>query len=272
MSSECVVLVTGASSGFGLATAEHLAKSGYCVFGTSRRATALAPYGAYQLLPMDVDDDESVRRGVEAVLERAGRIDVVVNNAGIGYGGAVEDTSIEEARAHLETNFFGAVRVCRAVLPTMRGQGSGTIVNISSIAGLVGIPFQAFYSASKFALEGFSEALRLEVQPFGIRVVLVEPGDARTGFTANRRRTAASLENPAYRALCDRALAVMEADEEGGFAPELLAHLVERIIRSRSPRLRYTLAPLPIRLAATLKKVVPSGLFEWGLARYYGLR
>lgn len=265
-----VVLITGTSSGFGKATAEHLAKRGYRVFGTSRQPAA-AGGCAYETLRMDVDDDESVQEGVRLVLERAGRIDVVVNNAGIGYGGSVEDTSLAEARAHLETNFFGAVRVCRAVLPAMRAQGSGKIINISSIAGAIGIPFQAFYSASKFALEGFSEALRLEVRPFGIHVVLIEPGDARTGFTAHRRRTAASLENPAYKGPCERALAVMEADERNGFPPERLAQVVERIIVARRPRARYVVAPAAQAAALALKKVLPEPLFEWALERYYRL-
>ena len=149
--------------------------------------------------------------------------------------------------------------------------GWGTIINISSVAGAIGIPYQAFYSASKFALEGFSEALRLEVRPFGIRVALVEPGDARTGFTANRRRTAASLENPAYREACERALAVMEADERHGFAPERLARTVERILTARAPRLRYVVAPAPEAAALALRKLVPAWLFEWVLEKYYRL-
>jgi NAD(P)-dependent dehydrogenase (short-subunit alcohol dehydrogenase family) len=270
-----VVLITGASSGFGKACAEHLHARGYRVFGTSRRAPPLegrAPdAGTFTMLPMDVDEDESVQQGVAAVLRHAGRLDVVVNNSGIGIAGAVEDTTVEEARVQMETNFFGVLRVCRAALPVMRAQGSGRIINISSLGGRVGVPFQALYSASKFALEGLSEALRMEVRPYGIRVVLIEPGDACTGFTARRQRTAASLENPAYRKLCDRALAVMEADEKNGLAPERVARLVERVIRARSPRLRYVVAPLPEALAMTLKRVVPASLFERGLMKYYRL-
>lgn len=276
MAGNRVVLITGASSGFGKACAEHLCRRGYQVFGTSRHASPAAPAegGAgvtLDLMRMDVDDDDSVQWGIEAVVRRAGRLDVVINNAGIGIAGAVEDTTIAEARAQLETNFYGALRVCRAALPIMRAQGSGTIINISSVGGLVGVPLQALYCASKFALEGLSEALRLEVRPFGIRVVLVEPGDARTGFTARRRRTAASLENPAYRQRCDRAVGVMEADERNGLRPERLARVVEAIIRARSPRLRYVVAPLPEALAVALKKVVPAGVFEWALGKYYRL-
>lgn len=269
-----IVLITGTSSGFGQACARYLHRRGYRVFGTSRRAPAEPTRDAqgFELLRMDVDDEASVRRAVDQVLQRAGRVDVAVNNAGFGLAGAVEDTSIAEARAQLETNFLGAVRVCRAVLGSMRAQGGGTIINVSSLGGLAGIPFQAFYSASKFALEGFSEALRLEVAPFGIRVVLVEPGDSCTGFTANRRRTAASSESPVYRQRLERALAVMEADERNGCRPDQLSPVVERIIRARSPRVRYVVAPAMEAAALALKRVVPGRLFEWGVARYYRLR
>jgi NAD(P)-dependent dehydrogenase (short-subunit alcohol dehydrogenase family) len=278
MHSKRVVLISGTSSGFGKACAQHLCARGYQVFGTSRTyapALPTAPIGnracQFDRLRMDVDDDESVRQAVEAVLAIVGRIDVVVNNSGIGIAGAVEDTTVDEARAQLETNFFSVLRVCRAVLPAMRAQGSGTIINISSIGGLVGIPFQALYSASKFAVEGLSEALRLEVRPFGIRVVLVEPGDADTAFTARRVRTAASLGNPTYREACERAVAIMEADEKNGMAPERVARLVEKIMRTRSPRLRYVVAPAPEAVAFGLRRFVPAGLFEWGLRRYYRL-
>jgi NAD(P)-dependent dehydrogenase (short-subunit alcohol dehydrogenase family) len=189
-----VVLVTGASSGIGKACAERLFARGCRVYGTSRQApralaqvrtSDLAPM--LRMIPLDVTSDASVDAAVGVVVACEGRIDAVVNNAGFGVAGAAELTTIEEAREQFETNFFGTVRVCRAVLPVMRQQGSGRILNVSSIAGRIGIPFQAFYSASKFAIEGFSEALRMEVAPFGVKVVLIEPGDFRTGFTAARR-------------------------------------------------------------------------------------
>ena len=192
---------------------------------------------------MDVRDDASVRAAVADLVAREGRIDVVVNNAGIAVAGAVEDTSIEEALEQFDVNFFGVLRVCRAVLPHMRARRSGCIVNIGSIAGLVAVPYQGLYSASKFALEGLSEALRLEVRPFGIRVVLIEPGDHRTGLTDNRRATAAARENPAYRDRYERAVARMAADERGGPAPEAVARLVRRIVELKKPRLRYTAGP-----------------------------
>ncbi len=274
-SNQRVVLITGASSGIGRACAAHLGRKGYRVYGTSRRAP---PEGEpptddrpFTLIPMDVTDDASVEWGVRLILEREGRLDVVVNNAGMGYAGSVEDTSIEEAREQLETNFFGALRVCRAALPHMRERGGGYIVNISSIGGLVGIPFQALYSASKFAIEGLTEALRLEVKPYNIRVSLIEPGDCCTGFTANRRKTRACQRGSVYDERSAAALAVMEKDEQCGEPLDHVAHLLERIITHPAPRLRYQVGPLPERVAIWLKRFVPSAMFEWGLSKYYKL-
>ncbi len=292
-----VVLVTGASSGIGKACAELLAARGCRVYGTSRRAPrAVAEAGTSEaapllrMIPLDVTSDASVEAAVGIVLAREGRIDAVVNNAGFGIAGAAERTTIEEAREQFETNFFGTVRVCLAVLPVMRQQGRGRIVNISSIAGQVAVPFQAFYSASKFAIEGFSEALRAEVAPFGVRVVLVEPGDFRTGFTAARRMATGANKSPVGReqdvpvgrgfslagaAYADnqaRALAVMEHDETHGATPDAVAQLVHRIITSRSPGVRYAVGPFFERVTLLLKRLLPSRLLSWGIAKYYGVR
>ncbi len=268
-----VVLVTGASSGIGKACAEHLRAKGYRAYGTSRHAPPAAAEGAGlpRLIPLDVTSDESVAAAIRLILDREGRLDVVVNNAGFGIAGAVEETTVDAARAQLDTNFFGTVRVCRAALPVMRRQGGGCIVNVSSIAGQVGIPFQAHYSASKFAVEGFTEALRMEAAPFGIRVALVEPGDFRTGFTANRRLTTRE-DAGAYGERARRAIAVMEHDERRGRTPEVVARLIEHIITRRSPRLRYTVGPVSERLALVLKRFAPARLFEWGIATYYRVR
>jgi NAD(P)-dependent dehydrogenase (short-subunit alcohol dehydrogenase family) len=269
-----VVLITGASSGIGKACAEHLHQRGYRVYGTSRHAameTSAASSVGFKMIKMDVDVDNSVGRGIEWVVEQERRLDVVVNNGGFGLAGAIEDTSIEEAKAQLETNFFGALRVCQAVLPIMREQGGGYIVSISSLAGRIAVPFQGLYSASKFAMEGLTEALRLEVRPYGIRVVLIEPGDLATEFTAHRRRTAQSQHNPAYRERYETALRIMEASEAEGGTPQEVARLLERIIKDPSPRLRYTVGPFFQRAAAELRKAVPARLFEWGLAKYYRL-
>ncbi len=160
-----VVFITGATSGIGRACAEHLASRGWRVFGAGRRASASTTISGIEMLPIDVDDAVSVRACVDAVLDKAGRLDAVINNAGFSTRGAVEDTAIEDAKAQFETNFFGILRVCQAVLPALRAGGGGHIVNISSLAGLVGVPFTGLYSASKFALEGVSESLRTRDAP-----------------------------------------------------------------------------------------------------------
>ena len=270
-----VVLITGATSGIGQACAQHLARRGYQVFGTGRRAPfppRSTPEGSPVLIHMDVTQDESVRRAVDYIVERAGRIDVLVNNAGYSLAGAVEDTSIEEAKAQFETNFFGVHRVCRAVLPVMRAQGSGLIVNIGSIAGVIALPFQPFYSATKFALAGFTEALSHEVRPFGIRVTLIAPGDIRTSVTENRVRAAAWTSDSPYASYAKRALEIQERDERHGGSPEEVAILLERIVRAHNPAPHYRVGPFFERVAAVLKGVVPARFFHWAVGKYYGLR
>ncbi len=266
-----VILITGASSGIGKVCAEHLAQEGHLVFGTSRRA----PFppeeprpGRPRMLQMDVNEEESVQRGVDFILEEAGQLDAVVNNAGFGIAGAVEDTSIDEAKELFETNFFGVMRVCRAVLPAMRERRSGLIVNISSLAGLIGLPYQGLYSATKFAIEGLTEALRIEVQPFDVQVVLIEPGDIRTSFTDNRRMVAGA-EASVYADDCKHMMGIVEIDERNGAPAEGVAYLLARIIAHPAPRLRYRVGPLTQKIAGALKGVIPGRLLEWALTQYY---
>ncbi len=271
------VLVVGASSGIGRACALHLARGGYRVVGTTRRSPddveadlrqELSDSDRLEIIAMDVDDEASVIAGVREMTERADRIDAVINCAGFGIGGSIEDADDAEAKAIFETNLFGTLRVCRAVLPIMRKQGNGTIVNISSIGGRIALPFQGLYSATKFAVEGLTESLRMEAQRFGIRVVLVEPGDFATGFTDSRRPVRAA-ESEAYADAYRAALAVVEKDERGGASPQAIGRLVVRILSSRSPRLRYTVGPVFQRIAVRLKSILPSKFFGWGLRKYY---
>jgi NAD(P)-dependent dehydrogenase (short-subunit alcohol dehydrogenase family) len=277
-----VVLVTGASSGIGLASASYLASRGFRVYGTSRRVpeneTVLTGHAAAQgqadqiiMLTMDVTSDQSVKQGVERILSREGRLDIAINNAGMGIVGPVEKTTVEEARRQLEVNFFGAFRVCREVLRPMRQQGGGYIVNIGSIAGVIAIPYQAMYCASKFALEGLSESMRLEVRPFGVKVSVVQPGDHRTALTQNRQCTAAAHEDLAYSRPLDAALAQTAQDEQAGPGPEKVAHLVHRIVNLPNPRLRYTVGPPVQRAAVWLKRFFPYSLIEHTIRIYYHL-
>ena len=208
-----VVLITGASSGFGRAIAERLAKRGLRVFGTSRHPNS-AGLG-YEMVAMDVDDDASVADGVAAVIQAAGRIDVVVNNAGVVMAGSIEDTTIEEAKQQIETNLFGVVRVTRAVIPQMRRQGGGKIINMSSIGGLISLPFQAFYCVSKFGVEAFTEALRMELRPFNIKVCCIEPGDFKTEMT-DKRIVVAAADSAAYGAQMRKSVDSYADDERNG--------------------------------------------------------
>jgi NAD(P)-dependent dehydrogenase (short-subunit alcohol dehydrogenase family) len=229
------VLVTGASSGLGAATAAHLAGLGHRVYAASRRGTVDSTNAAMPLR-MDVDDDASVAAGVDDIWRLEGRIDVVVNCAGYGVAGPIEDTPLAMAQAQFDTNVFGVLRVCQRVLPLMRRQRAGLIVNVTSIAGELSLPFQGIYSATKFAVEGLSEALRAEVRPFGIHVVLVQPGDFRTGFTAARRTVAADGSPYATRSV--RALETAARDERAGADPQQLARAIARIVGCRRPKHR----------------------------------
>lgn len=263
-----VVLVTGASSGIGKCCAEYLAQQGCRVYGTSRNTDSTdseqrsSNANLFQMIQMDVTDELSVKKGVDFIIARESRIDVLVNNAGIAIIGSLEDTTIAEAKSQLETNFFGALRVCRAVLPAMRRQGTGYIVSVSSIGGLIGLPFQSAYSASKFALEGAMEALRIEVRPLGIRVVLIEPGDFQTEITAHRQKAEQSIENTAYYGRFQKVMRIVESGERNASTPEPIARLINKIIQMNSPRLRFTVGAFSQRLAVPLKKILPSRLFE----------
>ena len=262
------VLITGASSGIGRACALHLHERGFHVYGTSRDAGADAT--PFTMLQMDVTDETSVQRAIHTITEREGRIDIVVNNAGIGIAGPLESTSIEEAQRLLDVNLLGALRVSRAVLPTMRRQQAGYIVSIGSIGGLIAIPYQSLYSASKFGLEGMMESLRMEVRPFGVRVVLIEPGDTRTPFGENRTVTADAATRDSYRWF-PTALSRMVKDEQNGPGPEGVARRLHRIVNTKNPRLRYTTGPAVQRAAVWLKRLLPNAALEYGMRKYYGL-
>lgn len=266
-----VVLVTGASSGIGRAAAAMLHDKGHIVYGTSRDP------GRHQLpwrmIALDVTDDESAAAAMQAVLAEQGRIDALVNNAGLVLAGAVEDTSLDEARRVFETNLFGVLRMARAALPAMRAQRGGVIVNVGSLAGRVGLPFQGLYSASKFALEGLSESLRLEVAGFGVQVVLVAPGDTATSVVDNRLRTEASGQAAsAYAGEFQRVLARFEAEERAGSPADGVAARILDIVEGRAGGPRHVVGPLAQRVLVAARAVIPMRLFQWGLGLYYGLR
>ena len=259
-----VALVTGASSGIGEATAKRLAAAGYKVYGTSRRG-AQASGQAFEMLPLDVTSDASVEVLVEEVLGREGRIDLLVNNAGFGVApGGAEESSIEQARAIFETNFFGLIRMTRAVLPHMRQQGSGRIINMSSVLGFLPMPYGALYAATKHAVEGYSESLDHELRTLGIRVSVVEPAYTKTPFDANFLEPDAKLD--AYRevrtAVDRRIKEVMTAAEQ----PDVVAEVVLKAALADQPRLRYTAGGLASRLRF-LRRFAPAAWVDAGIRK-----
>ncbi len=261
-------LVTGASAGIGLACADLLHAAGWTVTGASRRGTASDGWAG---LVMDVDDEASVQAGIAGVLAAHGGIDALVAAAGWGLAGAVEQSAIDEAKAQFETNFWGCVRVVKAVLPAMRAGGSGRIVLVSSIGGVIGIPYQAFYSASKFALEGFAEALAYEVEPFGVRVTLVQPGNVRTDFSDSRRMAVAAADDDAYAAALAKAVGQMEHDERNGVPPTDVAAVVQRVLRSPRPPRRVSVGRAGERAGLVAKRLLPYRVFEAGAKSSLGV-
>jgi len=261
-----VVLVTGATSGIGKTIAEHLNGKGYIVYGAARRPEHVST-SDFPILKLDVTSDNSVTDCVNRIIEVEKKIDVLINNAGFGIAGPIEENAIEEAKAQFDTNYFGVVRMCKAVIPHMRAAGNGLIINISSIGGLVCVPFQTHYCASKFAVEGLSEGLRLEVARFGIKVVLIEPGDFKTGFPSCRRIDDMSKIDSPYNPYFINSIKMMEQGELCGPEPTPIAHQVEKIIKKKAPRLRYTVAHMPQNLIPPLKRLLPSKVIEKIIAK-----
>jgi NAD(P)-dependent dehydrogenase (short-subunit alcohol dehydrogenase family) len=263
-----IALVTGASSGIGEATAKRLAAAGYKVYGTSRRGTQ-AGQRVFQMLPLDVTRDASVEAAAREVMRLEGRIDVLVNNAGFGVAPAgAEESSIEQARAIFETNFFGIVRMTRAVVPHMRRQGGGRIINIGSVLGLIPAPYMALYAASKHAIEGYSESLDHELRTWGIRVSVIEPAYTKTQFDANLLEPDAKLDE--YRevraALGERLKEVMAAADQ----PDVVADVVLQAVSAARPKLRYTAGGLALRLRL-LRRFAPAGLVDAGIRKHHQL-
>jgi NAD(P)-dependent dehydrogenase (short-subunit alcohol dehydrogenase family) len=250
-----VVLVTGASSGIGLATANLLYSRGWTVIGVSRRGVG---GDGWQHKTMDVCSDEDVTRTIREVVSEHGRLDALVCCAGVGLAGPVETTSIAAAHAQLETNFWGVARSVQAALSDLR-ESRGRIVVISSVAGVLGLPFQAYYSASKFALEGWAESLSWEVEPFGVRVTLVQPGNYKTGFT-DARETHADDER--YRSAADAAISRMESDEKQGRTAESAAGEIVSVLERKNPPMRCTIGALQERSGAWARRLLPFRLFK----------
>lgn len=259
-----VVLVTGVSSGIGRAVADAFAAKGFEVFGTSRNPRTTQPVAGVELVQLDVTDDASVAAAVSTVVQRAGRIDIVVNNAGAGVFGAAEETSIAQAQQLFETNFFGLVRLTREVLPYLRAQRSGRIINIGSVLGFLPSPYGSLYAASKHAVEGYSESVDHETRDFGVRVSVVEPGYTNTSFEANATDADSPLDS--YEAVREHVKQVIAKAVRAGDDPAVVAQTVLKAATSRTPKLRYPAGPLARRLSL-LKKFAPAALLDNGIRK-----
>ena len=258
-----VAIVTGASGGIGEATARALHAAGYRVFGTYRRPPSTRSPGI-EYLACDVTSDESVEAAVGQVLAQAGRVDLLINNAGVGLIAGAEESSVEQAKSLFDVNLFGVFRLTKAVLPIMRRQGSGRIVNISSVMGLIPAPFMALYAASKHALEGYSESLDHETRSSGIRVVLVEPAYTRTSFEGNVYQADQQLD--VYRSARTNAEGVMRDSMKTADTPELVASAVVKAATEVNPNRRYT-AGRTARQVSLLRRFVPASAFDKSLRK-----
>ncbi|MBO4267991.1 MAG: SDR family oxidoreductase [Bacteroidaceae bacterium] len=262
------ILITGITSGIGRAMAERLSEEGHTVYGTFRRSSEEIPGVHY--LKADVRDEEAVREAVSAMLEREGWIDVFINNAGMGTGGPLQCLPTKLVSEQMDVNFMGFVRFLHYVLPSMTARKQGRIICISSIGGLLGLPFQGAYSASKFAVEGYCESLRMELKPFNISVTTINPGDFATSFTSNRIKPADEEVTRLYPGYT-RSMDSIEHDEKSGLEPRRLAVKVSRIIRKSNPAARYIVATPVQKMSLVLKRVLPPKLFGRILASYYKL-
>jgi len=266
-----VILVTGASSGLGLATAGALAAAGHTVYGASRNIDKVKA-ASFKTIQMDVTDDASVNAAVDKIIKAEGKIDVLVNNAGNGITGPLYAMPVELAKKQFEVNFFGVVRVSSAVLPGMIENKQGLVINIGSLAGLFGLPYQGLYSASKFAIEGYSESLRMELNNTGVKVTVVNPGDFKTDFTGNREKAPFPLKNEKLQKEFEAAVAAMEKDESVGASPDKLAAKIVKIVDTSSPAHNYLVGAIGQTIAVTLKSILPGGLFVKLMNDHYGIK
>jgi NAD(P)-dependent dehydrogenase (short-subunit alcohol dehydrogenase family) len=263
-----VVVVTGTSSGIGRAIAMYLGAAGHRVYGGSPTAETDDALPGVKALPLDVRDADAVAAFVHRVVDTAGRIDVLVNNAGYAMGGALEETSIDEAKAQFDTNFFGVARMVNAVLPEMRRAGGGQIINIGSGAGITAEPFAGYYTATKFAIEGYTEALRHEVGSFGIKVSVVEPGWFRTEIVRNAKRAAQPMD--VYQRSREHVFATVTNYCDTGADPVAVARRVAEVMAARRPYVRYPVGN-DVTWSARFRRVLPERLYQWLVARYYRL-
>ena len=263
-----VILITGASTGLGHSMATYLAQRGYVVYGTSRQAEV--PEQAFHMLTMDVNNAEGVHKAIEQIIKQEGRLDVLINNAGLGIAAPVEVLPLADVQRVFDTNVVGVIRMVQAVLPYMRQQRSGLIINISSIAAEAGLPYRGAYSASKAAVERLTEALRLELAPFGVQACSIQPGGTRTDINKNRLR--ASLpEDSVYKVTFDRTYDLIDQSVSEGIDPAVFGSLIETIISSSQVKRLYRVGKPVEKLSVLLKQILPTALYERMIRNHYNM-
>ncbi|HEU4496307.1 MAG TPA: SDR family oxidoreductase [Flavobacterium sp.] len=264
-----VVLITGASSGIGKSIGELLHDKGFAVYGTSRNPERIAA-SKFPLVALDVRNQESIKNAVAEVTRLAGRIDIVINNAGVGITGPLEEIPADEIKNNFETNFFGPIEVMKAVMPQMRAQKSGLIVNITSIAGYMGLPYRSIYSASKGALALVTEALRMEVKDFGIQITDVAPGDFATNIAAGRYH-APLVKGSAYEKPYGAILKMIDEHVDSGSSPSEMGVAILKIIENPRPKVHYKVGAFMQKFSIALKRILPDKVYEKMLASHYKL-
>ena len=264
-----VVLITGGSSGIGKSIGEFLHQKGFVVYGTSRNPEKITN-SIFPLVALDVRDKQSIVNCVAEVIQKSGRLDIVINNAGVGITGPIEEIPTEEIRNNFETNLFGPIEVMKAVLPQMRLQRSGLIINITSIAGYMGLPYRSVYSASKGALELITESLRMEVKSFGIHLTNVAPGDFATNIASGRFH-APLLNDSAYKIPYGNTLKMIDEHVDSGSNPIEMALVIYKIIQTKAPKVHYKVGLLMQKFSIVLKRVLPDNVYEKLLMKHYKL-
>ncbi len=264
-----VVLITGGSSGIGKSIGEYLVQKDMTVFGTSRNPQNYSD-SIFPIIDLDVTKKETISNCIQTVIDTAGRIDVVINNAGAGITGPIEEIPEEEIKRNFETNFFGPINVIKSVLPQMRKQNSGLIINITSIAGYMGLPYRGIYTASKGALELITETFRMEIKDFNIQMTNVAPGDFATNIAAGRFH-APVIEGSPYKVQYENTLKLMNDHVDNGSDPKIMAEIVYKIIRTKRPKTHYKVGTFIQKFSIVLKRILPDKVYEKMLLNHYKL-
>lgn len=265
-----IVLITGGSSGLGKSTGEYLVKKGYTVYGTSRNPEKFKNFDAFTLIKLDVADKTSIETAVKTIIEKEGKIDILINNAGVGITGAVEETPGEEILKAFDINFHGPLNLIKIVLPHMRDQKGGLIINITSIAGYMGLPYRGIYSATKGALELITEAMRMEIKDFGVKMTNIAPGDFATNIASGRYH-APVLENSPYKIPYGKCLEMMNEHVNSGDDPKVVAEMIYRVICTKNPKIHYKVGAFMQKFSIVLKRLLSDKMYEKLLHNHYKL-